>query len=177
MIPSAVFLYIFALITVGFSLYIVFSRNLLYSAFALLGTLLGVSALYVFAGADFIALTQIIIYVGGILVLIMFGIMLTGKVTGTRELITGLKNPVIGIVAGILIFAVLVLAILKANFATLDWISKSVEQEDVITESTFSTIGKGLMTTYLLPFEIAAIFLLAALIGAAYIASGKVKGE
>lgn len=177
MIPSEVFLYIFAFITVGFAIYITFSKNVLYSAFALLGTLLGVSALYVLAGADFIALTQIIIYVGGVLVLIMFGIMLTGKVTGSRELISGLKNPVLGGITGIIIFCVLVLAILKSNFVALDWISRSAETGSGIKESTFFTIGKNLMTTHLLPFEVAAILLLVALIGAAYIASGKVKGE
>ncbi|MFN6944730.1 MAG: NADH-quinone oxidoreductase subunit J [Cytophagaceae bacterium] len=171
MMLSKILLYVFALITTFFAIYIVFTKNVLYAAFALLGTLIGVSALYVFAGADFIALTQIIIYVGGTLVLIMFGIMLSNRVSGDKNIISPFKNQFLGVLAGITIFVVLFLGILRANFAAVsaEWGKGSIDG------TTIPQIGKNLMTTYILPFEIVAMLLLVALIGAVYIASGKIK--
>ena len=71
--------YFFAAMTVLSAAVVVFARNLIHSAFALLFTFFGVAALYVFLGADFLAATQMVIYVGGILVLLLFGVMLTHK--------------------------------------------------------------------------------------------------
>ncbi|WMJ74472.1 NADH-quinone oxidoreductase subunit J [Cytophagaceae bacterium ABcell3] len=177
MIPADILLYVFVFVTVGFSIYIVFSNNVLNAAFALLGTLLGVAALYVFAGADFIALTQIVIYVGGTLVLIMFGIMISRRVYGNEALKIPLRYPYISAGAVILVFIILVLGIIRTNFAALDWVVQARETDQVVVDSTVQTIGKNLMTTYLLPFEVAAVLLLIALIGAAYIAAGKVRQE
>ena len=73
--------WLIALMTVFSALIVVLSRNLIYSAVALLFTLLGIAGLYVFLWADFIAITQVLIYVGGILVLIIFGIMLTHRIS------------------------------------------------------------------------------------------------
>src|ERR671930_500926 len=78
LVTKAVF-YVFATLTVGSAAVVVFSRSLIYSAFALLFTFFGVAALYVFLGADFLAATQLVIYVGGILILLLFGVMLTHK--------------------------------------------------------------------------------------------------
>ena len=72
-----VIFYIFALITLGSAGIVVFSRNIVRAAFALLFALFGVAGIYVFLLADFIAITQLLIYVGGIMVLILFGVMLT----------------------------------------------------------------------------------------------------
>ena len=71
--------YMFAVITLGSACIVVFSRNIVRSAFALLFAFFGVAALYVFLLADFIAVTQLLIYVGGILVLILFAVMLTNR--------------------------------------------------------------------------------------------------
>src|SRR5207247_8522532 len=76
---TRVIFYIFATLTVASATVVVFSRSLIYSAFALLFTFFGVAALYVFLGADFLAATQLVIYVGGILILLLFGVMLTHK--------------------------------------------------------------------------------------------------
>ncbi|HYU42904.1 MAG TPA: NADH-quinone oxidoreductase subunit J, partial [Vicinamibacteria bacterium] len=73
---AAVF-YVFAAITVAAAAVVVLARSLIYSAFALLFTFFGVAGLYVLLGADFLAATQLLIYVGGILVLLLFGVMLT----------------------------------------------------------------------------------------------------
>ena len=62
-----------------------FSRNIIYSAWSLLFAFMGVAGLYVFLGADYPAMAQVLIYVGGILVLILFAIMLTKRIGGTRR--------------------------------------------------------------------------------------------
>ena len=76
---EAVVFYVFAAITVGSAAVVVLARSLIYSAFALLFTFFGVAGLYVLLGADFLAATQLLVYVGGILVLLLFGVMLTHK--------------------------------------------------------------------------------------------------
>src|SRR6266567_6723821 len=77
---AQVIFYFFAVLTVASAAIVVFSSSLIYSAFALLFTFFGVAALYVFLGADFLAATQLVIYVGGILILLLFGVMLTHKI-------------------------------------------------------------------------------------------------
>ncbi len=79
-LSTAVF-YLVAIVTVGSALMVAFSRNIIYSAFSLLGTFAGVAGLYVFLGADFVAAVQLLIYVGGILILILFAVMLTHRIT------------------------------------------------------------------------------------------------
>ncbi len=71
-------------ITIGSAFMVVQSKSLLYSAYALLFTFVGVTGLYVFLWADFLAVVQVVVYVGGILVLIIFGIMLTNKITSVN---------------------------------------------------------------------------------------------
>src|SRR2546430_13484712 len=78
-VATAVF-YLIALITVVSAGMVAFSRNIIYSAFSLLGTFGGVAGLYVFLGADFVAAVQLLIYVGGILILILFAVMLTHRI-------------------------------------------------------------------------------------------------
>src|SRR3989339_1775956 len=72
--------YFLAVITLGAGAVVVFSRNIIHAAFALLFAFFGVAGLYVLLMADFIAITQLMIYVGGILVLVLFGVMLTSQV-------------------------------------------------------------------------------------------------
>src|SRR5512135_2345235 len=80
-ILTQIVFYFFAAMTVTSAAVVVFSRNLIHNAFALLFTFFGVAGLYVFLGADFLAATQMVIYVGGILVLLIFGVMLTQKIS------------------------------------------------------------------------------------------------
>src|SRR5512140_446748 len=80
MTPETVVFWIFAVITVGAAAVVVLARSLIYSAFALLFTFFGVAGLYVLLGADFLAAVQLLVYVGGILVLLLFGVMLTHKI-------------------------------------------------------------------------------------------------
>ena len=83
--------YFFAVVTVGSAMVVVFSKNIVYSAFALLFTFFGVAGIYVLLNADFLAITQLLVYVGGILVLLLFGVMLTSN-TVTIEIKSGTMN-------------------------------------------------------------------------------------
>jgi NADH-quinone oxidoreductase subunit J len=161
--------YVFALLTVSSALGILLFRNILYSASCLLLTFLGVAGLYVLAGADLIAVVQIVIYVGGVLVLLIFGVMLTQK-SSQDNLSSKLYNRFIGISAAGSLFGLLMIAILKANVNTLEWIVQAQSSTPSAQKSSVSGIGIGLMTDFVLPFEVAGILLLVALIGAAYIA-------
>lgn len=152
--------YAFALVAVLSAALMVFSKNIVYSAVGLLFAFFGVAGIYVLLAADFIAVVQVLVYVGGILVLLLFGVMLSHKITSV-ELKTGTLQvlPAVAVVAGILVL--LGRVILKTN-----WHAGGAQ--DFV--STSSKIGVLLMTDYLIPFEIASVLLLGALIGAAYIA-------
>jgi len=160
--------YSFSILAIASALFILFSKNLIYAAFALFMAFLGIAALYVLAGADFLAVTQIMVYVGGILVLLIFGIMLTQKTN--RQTVSSTPNRVEveqsrgiqGFLVGTGVFAFLSYVIISSQF--------KMTGDIISSRSTIKTIGVELMTSHLLPFEIAAILLLVALIGAAYLA-------
>ena len=84
------------------ALWVVVSKNLIHAAVSLLVTLFGIAGLYIFLYADFIAATQIIVYVGGILVLIIFGVMLTNKID-KPSIATSSRNQLIGMLVSFLI--------------------------------------------------------------------------
>ena len=143
-------------LTLGSAFMVVKSKNLLYSAYALLFSFIGVTGLYVFLWADFIAVVQVVVYVGGILILIIFGIMLTNKITSVNISHTSVQK-------GIGTLAVLGIATLLAYMVfSTPWI----ELANVEPEETTASIGRLLMMDYLLPFEAASLLLLGALIGA-----------
>ncbi len=155
--------YFFAFITIASAGVVVFSRNIVYAAFSLLFTFFGVAGIYVLLSADFLAITQVLVYVGGIMVLILFGVMLTNKVvsvdikTGTMQVLpaTILVASLIGIILGV--------------FWVTDW-SVGGGNAAASAPSTAPKIGEALITTYVLPFEVASVVLLVAIIGAAMIA-------
>src|SRR5712692_4094091 len=78
--PGAIFFYLLSAVIVISAAGVALAPNILYSAFALLGTLGGVAGLYLFLGADFVGIAQLLIYVGGILVLILFAVLLTNRI-------------------------------------------------------------------------------------------------
>jgi len=156
-----VIFYLFAAITVCSAAFVVFTRNVLYSAFSLLFTFFGVAALYVFLSADFIAVTQVVVYVGGILVLLLFGVMFTNSIMNP-----GQKSEVFNIIPGLAILAGVIGALLYTFYNTHGWITPAATLQGSIVER----IGFETMSRYVLPFEMVSILLLAALIGAAFLA-------
>ncbi len=119
MTPSDVVFWIFAVVTVGSAAVVVLSRTLIYSAFSLLFTFFGVAGLYVLLGADFLAATQLLIYVGGILVLLLFGVMLTHKIydLDLRSETTQMASGVI-VAAGL--FVILAATAVRSEWATTE---------------------------------------------------------
>jgi len=151
--------YAFVLLTVFSAIIVAMSRSIVYSAFALLVTFFGVAGIYVFLTAEFLAIAQIVIYIGGIMVLFLFAIMLTRNIKDVN-----LANPVApGYVAAplvLIIYVGLILLIMKTPWKVLP--SANI--------GTVREIGNVLLGKYLLVFEIAAVLLLAVLLGAAYLA-------
>ena len=147
------------------SYWVVMSPNLVHSAVSLLFTLFGVAGLYVYLYADFIAASQVIIYVGGILVLIIFGVMLTNKIDDPK-LSNQSQNQLIAGVFCLLLLVFQFQIIFNTNWNIGDFITR---------ESTINDIGMMLLTQYLLPFEVVSILLLAALIGAAMLSRKKTE--
>lgn len=152
--------YITAAVTIVSAGIVVFSRNIAYAAFSLLFTFSGAAVIYVLLNADFIAVTQVLIYVGGILILLIFGVMLTTNVTNVDLTTQSLKAMPAAIVAAI------ISALLVSTMISTRWAQK----EPMNPESTINQIGELLLTKYLLPFEAASIVLLVAMMGAAFLA-------
>jgi NADH-quinone oxidoreductase subunit J len=166
MTAEAAIFYVLAALTVGSAAVVVFARSLIYSAFALLFAFLGVAGLYMLLGADFLAATQLLVYVGGILVLLLFGVMLTHKIydLDLRSEVTQFGPGVI-VAAGV--FAILTLTALRTQWATGPGRPPAV---------TTAEIGGLFMGRYLLPFEAASVLLLVALMGAAMIVRRRKDG-
>lgn len=146
------------------AIWVVVSPNLVHSAVSLLFTLFGIAGLYVFLFADFLAATQVVIYVGGILVLIIFGVMLTNKID--KPVIESVSsNKIIGVLISSFIFTILSIIVIQTKWPVIENSSPG--------PSTVELIGKLILGKYLLPFELVSILLLAALAGAALLARKK----
>lgn len=159
MSSEALVFYVFAAITLGSAVVVVLARSLIYNAFALLFTFFGVAGLYVLLGADFLAATQLLVYVGGILVLLLFGVMLTHKLYDL-ELRSEVTQFLPGAIVSAGLFVILCATALRTQWAALG---------ERAPAPTTAEIGKQFMGRYLLPFEAASVLLLVALIGAAMI--------
>tara|TARA_X000000950_G_scaffold79204_1_gene99621 strand:+ start:1678 stop:2172 length:495 start_codon:yes stop_codon:yes gene_type:complete len=146
-----------AFFTIISASFVVLNNQLLYSAIALLFSLFGVAGLYIFLWADFIAGIQLIVYIGGINVLIIFGIMLTNKISSVRLSQTNVQQGV-GAVIALWLMILISLVISKTPWLQIE----SSEPSE-----TVSVIGTLLLSKYLLPFEAISLLLLGALIGAA----------
>ncbi len=153
--------WLFCLITVSGAVYVLLSNHVLYAAYGLLVTFLGVAGIFVFASAEFVSAAQIMIYIGGILVLLVFGIMLSSRrkagidhlkvenaPRGTGILIAGLLGTMLILLASRLSFS---------SDATGQWLA-------------IKSLGFSLMTTYVVILEVVGMLLLMALIGATYLA-------
>jgi len=179
---NAVF-YVFALALVAGALGVAVSRNIVRSAFALLLVLFSVAAFYAIMRADFLFAAQVLIYVGGILVLIIFAVMLTHRITDVR--ISNESTP--GPVAFFAVLGVLfVLGVIIFNgpdwtasdpgeAALADKYERETKEMPRPARTLTEALGYGLMSRYLLPFEAISVLLLAALIGAAFLARKEVK--
>ncbi len=164
--------YGFALITIASAFAVVSVRNIVHAAFALMVTLFGVAGLYVFLQADFLAATQVIVYVGGILVLILFGVMMT---SGRLEMRINIERGQLLLGAGISLALLMLLLTVIANTPKWENLTDDGTQLGPTTKRIGELILHGDDGKFLLPFEVASVLLLVALIGAALISRKEIR--
>lgn len=155
-----------AALTVASAGVVALSKNIIHSTVALLGTFTGVAGMYVTLSADFLGAVQILVYVGGTLTLILFAVMLTSKIEEIR-----ISNASMGLGAAIPLVLLVLLALGKIA-GTTDWPSRAHFQVPATAR-----LGHAFLGEYLLPFELASLVLLAALIGAVVLARRAVRRE
>ncbi len=152
--PSLVLFYIAGALTVGGALGVVLTRNIVYAAFALLVSLIGVAGLFLIVFAEFLALVQLLIYGGTIVIVILFALMIT-RIEDFQNLTDHKQWPIAALVAtGI--FGLLVASI----------VTTSVRTADGRQSLSFEALGDSLFSEWAVPFEVASLVLLVALIGA-----------
>ena len=157
----------FALLILGAGLGLALSKRFIYAAFLLFALLFGIAAIFIFAGAEFLAVSQLILYVGGILILMVFGIMLTRKrISGRAE--TALHQSIPAALVALLIGGIFCYILLPIDWGNLDSIQHANNPETGLSNPQF--VGKQILSTYLIPFELMGFLLLLALVGAAHIA-------
>ncbi len=156
---------IFAVFAVGTALNVLLQRNPLYSALSLIGTLAALSALYVTLRAQFIAAIQIIVYAGAIMVLFIFVIMLLNEPKDAPQIDKrkGLRYLAIP-------FAALLMAEAFYVIRFVPNIAMPASDASARAVGTVWSIGTGLFTTYLLPFEVTSVLILMAVVGAMVLA-------
>jgi NADH-quinone oxidoreductase subunit J len=153
-----------ALLTLGSAGVVALARNIMHSAVALLGTLAGVAGFYVMLSADFLAAVQVLVYVGGTLVLLLFAAMLTARID--RPSASNLSRP-----RKAAAFTTLLLVVLFASVA----INTTWQVQPAGFLPSTAKLGHALLGPYVLPFELASIVLLAAMLGAVVLARRAVK--
>lgn len=162
-VTEIIFLLI-AAVCIGSAAALAFSRSLIRAAFWLFSVLLSTGGLFAFVGADVLTVSQIVVYVGGILILIVFGVMLTSS-SGNSGPVTRLTQvfPAVGIltIIGIGLFQMI------AGFPSEPPTWQELPETPL---SNVSAIGLETMTHWLVPFEVVSVLLLIALVGAAYLA-------
>lgn len=158
--------YVFAGTMMGSSLAVVLTRNIVHSAVWLLGTLGSAACLFFLLAANLLAAVQLIVYAGGILILIVFGVMLTARNPYMR---TQPKRGeiVMASVASLVLFSGLVSVAMAGPWPDLPGQVAATQPARV---AAVREIGNALLTDYLVPFEATSVLLLAAMIGAAYLA-------
>ncbi len=163
---SDVVFWTLAIMSVGGAAGVALSRNILYSAIGLLAALLGAGSLYVLLSADFVAVTQLLVYIGGVLVLILFAVMLTAQIGDVN-----ISNVSFGVGGGLMLFLAAA-PLLLVIAVRVPW---AVRPPAPLAETT-ADIGNAFLKQWLLPFELASLILLATLIGAIVMARKELKG-
>lgn len=153
------YFWLFSAAVVGGAIGTVTMRNVFHSALMLILSLLGVAGYFILVNAEFLAMVQVIIYIGGIMVLFLFGIMVSQNIIGTQLKQNTPQAPWAAVAAGVLFLVMFFVGM----FMTLR--PNLTPTPDVLGSNTAS-IGWSLMATFALPFEVASVLLLMAMLGA-----------
>ena len=151
---------IIALVMVVAAIRVVTTQNIVHAALYLVLVLAGVAAQYILLAAEFIAITQVLVYIGAIVVLFLFGIMLTRAPTGKMD-DTDNEQRAVGAAIAVVLLGVMGYTLWKAF---------SNKQFNDLSVQTTAQVANSIFSTYLMPFEVVSVVLLAALIGAIVLA-------
>lgn len=154
------------LLTVGGALVALFISNILHAAMSFLVSLFGVAGLFIFAGGGFVGIAQIMIYIGGVVVLMVFGIMYTNRVDPIRSFHnkSGSMLAAVGISASL--FTLLYYA-LDLDLSAFLKVPENLSDRPILASEN---LGIAFLSEYILAFEFIAVLLLVALVGAIYVA-------
>ncbi len=151
--PTLILFYVVAALTLTGALVVVISRNIVYAAFGLLASMVGVAGLFLIAFAEFLALAQLLIYGGAVVIVILFALMLT-RIEDFESLSDHPQWPIAALVA------IAVFGVIAATIAATA--APATERAGI----SFAALGSSLFTDWAVAFEVASLVLLVALIGA-----------
>jgi NADH:ubiquinone oxidoreductase subunit 6 (subunit J) len=162
MVPVLVFAAI-SLVTLGAAIAVVTNKNILHSAYYLVLAFVGVAGIYVMLEAPFIAVIQVLIYIGAIAILVIFAIMLTRRLM-SKDMEQRNKQWIWSALGSLVLFGVLGWLVYNASWPVV---------EGAVPQDPITLMGQELLSTYVVPFEIASVLLLAALVGSILIGREK----
>jgi len=169
MVAQNVFFYAIAAVIIWSAFRVVTSQNVVHAALYLVAVLAAVGAQYVLLAAEFVAATQVLVYIGAIVVLFLFGIMLTRAKIGADQELTHKRAIAGGAATALLLLGVM-------GYALIDeygW-TRTPLPEDTrlisVNGSNSATVSDSIFSQYLVPFEVISVLLLAALVGAIVLA-------
>lgn len=157
---EAVIFYVLGTISLVSAFFVIVLRRPIHNVLFMILTMIGLAGLFVLLGAEFVAMVQLIVYAGAVMVLFLFVIMLLNLEESVLPIGTGAFRWWIGI--GLALALAIILVPVLSGFAP----KATAAAEKAMEMSNTQIIGKELFTTYLLPFEITSVLLLAAMIGA-----------
>ena len=153
MTGSLIFFYTAATLVILGGIGVVITKNIVYAAFSLLVSMIGIAGVFLLAFAEFLALVQILIYGGAVVIVILFALMLT-RIEDFRDLSDSRNRP-LALLVSLILFAVLVASLIQTPTSTGERSHLSMVE-----------LGESLFTDWAIPFEVASLVLLVALIGA-----------
>lgn len=168
MVAQNLFFYAIAAVIVFSALRVVTTKNVVHAALYLVAVLASVAAQYLLLAAEFVAATQVLVYIGAIVVLFLFGIMLTRAKLGTDQELTH-KHWYAAAGTAVLLLGVMVYALVDE----FHWTETPLPADPRIASvegSNTATVSDSIFSTYLVPFEVVSVLLLAALVGAIVLA-------
>lgn len=145
---------------------VIFSKHIMHSALYLALTLLCVAAYFIMLKAQYLAVVQILVYIGAVIVLILFALMMTRNTVGEKTNISNGQEYLAGAITILLFMALAIIIYMTRNGFT--WLST-----DKIPISTVKDLGTILFSKYVLPFEVSSLLILGALIGSVVLAMGE----
>ncbi len=161
MVAQNIFFGIMAAIMIWAALRVVTTKNVVHAALWLVIVLAGVAGQFLLLGAEFVGVTQILVYIGAVVVLFLFGIMLTRASMGEDENVN-LPNRIVPATVGVLLFGLMA-------FATIDYWRDAELPKDG-SPTTVEAVSDSIFSDFIVPFEATSVLLLAALIGAIVVA-------